>query len=53
MIKKLSGVNHNEVLKVALDEAKLICEEDVKFCENIGLNGLKLLKRFIIKKKIQ
>ena len=30
MIKKLSGVNNNEILKVALDEAKEICEEDVK-----------------------
>ena len=41
MMKKLSGVNNNEILKIALEEAKLICEEDVKFCENIGLNGLK------------
>jgi len=38
MMKKLSNVNHNEVLKAALDEATVICEEDVKFCENIGLN---------------
>ena len=53
MMKKLSGVNNNEVLKVALDEAKAICEEDVNFCENIGLNGLKLLKKFIIRRKIQ
>ena len=30
MMKKLSGVNNNEILKVALDEAKAICEEDVK-----------------------
>jgi methylthioribose-1-phosphate isomerase len=51
MIKKLSGVNHNEVLKVALDEAKLICEEDVKFCENIGLNGLKIIEEIYNKKK--
>ena len=51
MIKKLSGVNHNEVLKVALEEAKLICEEDVKFCENIGLNGLKIIEEIYNKKK--
>jgi len=51
MIKKLSDVNHNEVLKVALDEAKLICEEDVKFCENIGLNGLKIIEEIYNKKK--
>ena len=40
MMKKLSGVNNNELSKVALNEAKAICEEDVKFCENIGLNLL-------------
>ena len=51
MIKKLSGVNHNEVLKVALEEAKLICEEDIKFCENIGLNGLKIIEEIYNKKK--
>ena len=51
MMKKLSGVNNNEILKVALDEAKTICEEDVKFCENIGLNGLKIIEEIYKKKK--
>jgi len=51
MMKKLSGVNNNEVLKVALDEVKAICEEDVKFCENIGLNGLKIIEEIYNKKK--
>jgi len=51
MLKKLSGVNNNEILKVALEEAKLICEEDVKFCENIGLNGLKIIQEIYNKKK--
>jgi methylthioribose-1-phosphate isomerase len=51
MMKKLSDVNHNEVLKIALEEAKLICEEDVKFCENIGLNGLKIINEIYNKKK--
>ena len=51
MMKKLSGVNNNEVLKVALDEAKAICEEDVNFCENIGLNGLKIIEEIYNKKK--
>jgi len=51
MMKKLSGVNNNEVLKVALDEAKVICEEDVNFCENIGLNGLKIIEEIYNKKK--
>jgi methylthioribose-1-phosphate isomerase len=51
MMKKLSGVNNNELLKVALDEAKAICEEDVKFCENIGLNGLKIIEDIYKKKR--
>ena len=51
MMKKLSGVNNNETLKVALDEAKTICEEDVKFCKNIGLNGLKIIEEIYNKKK--
>ena len=51
MMKKLSGVNNNELLKVALDEAQAICEEDVKFCENIGLNGLKIIEEIYNKKK--
>jgi len=51
MMKKLSGVNNNEILKVALDEAKAISEEDVKFWENIGLNGLKIIEEIYNKKK--
>ena len=51
MLKKLTGVNNNELLKVALDEAKAICEEDVKFCENIGLYGLKIIEEIYKKKK--
>ncbi len=51
MMKKLLGVNNNEILKVALEEAKLICEEDIKFCENIGLNGLKIIEEIYNKKK--
>ena len=38
-------------MKVALNEAKTICEEDVKFCENIGLNGLKIIEEIYNKKK--
>ena len=52
MIKKLSGVNSNEILKIAINEAKAICEEDINFCKNIGLNGLKIIEE-IYKKKIQ
>jgi methylthioribose-1-phosphate isomerase len=51
MMKKLTGVNNNELLKLALDEAKAICDEDVKFSENIGLNGLKIIEEIYNKKK--
>jgi methylthioribose-1-phosphate isomerase len=51
MMKKLSGVNNNEILKIATDEAKAIVEEDVNFCKNIGLNGLKIIEEIAKKKK--
>ena len=51
MIKKLSGIDNNELLKVALDEAKAICEGDVEFCKNIGLNGLKLIEEIYKRKR--
>ena len=51
MIKKLSGVNSNKILEIAINEAKEICEEDIKFCENIGLNGLKIIEEIYNKKK--
>ena len=51
MMKKLSGINSNEVLKRALEEAKAIVEEDVTFCKNIGVNGLKIIEEIANKKK--
>jgi len=51
MMKKLSGVNEKNILKIALDEAKAITEEDIKFCKNIGLNGLKIIEDIANKKK--
>ena len=41
MMKKLSGINSDEILKIALNEAKEICEEDINFCKNIGLKWAK------------
>ena len=37
MNNKLSMINSNELFEVALKEAKEICDEDEKFCENIVL----------------
>ena len=51
MMKKLSGVNDKDILKIALNEAKAITEEDEKFCKNIGLNGLKIIEDIANKKK--
>ena len=51
MMKKLTGVNDKDILKIALDEAKFITEEDEKFCKNIGLNGLKIIEDIANKKK--
>ena len=52
MIKKISGVGDNEIFDVALSEAKEICIEDEKFCENIGIFGLKIIEDIYNKKKI-
>ncbi len=49
MNNKLSFVKSDELLDVALKEAKLICDEDVKFCENIGFNGLKIIEEIFNK----
>jgi len=51
MMKKLSGINSDQILDVALNEAKEICNEDEKFCENIGINGLKIIEEIYNKKK--
>ena len=51
MMKKLSGINSSEVLKIALEEANEIVEEDVTFCRNIGINGLKIIEEIANKKK--
>ena len=51
MMKKLTGINNNQILDIALKEAKEICDEDENFCENIGINGLKLIEEIYNKKK--
>ena len=51
IMNKLSGVNSDKILDTAINEAKEICKEDIKFCENIGLNGLKIIEEIYNKKK--
>ena len=51
MMKKLSSINSDQVLDIALNEAKEICDEDEKFCESIGINGLKVIEEIYNKKK--
>ena len=50
MMKKLTGVNSEQILNIALKEAKEICDEDEKFCEKIGINGLKIIEEIYNKK---
>ncbi|MDB2591412.1 S-methyl-5-thioribose-1-phosphate isomerase [Candidatus Pelagibacter bacterium] len=51
MMNKLSGINSHQILDIALKEAQEICDEDEKFCENIGINGLKIIEEIYNKKK--
>ena len=51
MMKKLSGINNKDILKISLEEAKKIVEEDVNFCKNIGINGLEIIEKIADKKK--
>ena len=38
MMKIISGIGKDQLLEIAFKEAKEICDEDEKFCKNIGLN---------------
>jgi methylthioribose-1-phosphate isomerase len=49
MLKKLLTAKKNEILNLAINEAKNICDEDEKFCNQIGLNGLKLIEEIYSK----
>ncbi|MDB3903441.1 S-methyl-5-thioribose-1-phosphate isomerase [Candidatus Pelagibacter sp.] len=51
MMKKLSGINTDKIIDLALNEAKEICDEDEKLCESIGVNGLKIIEEIYNKKK--
>ena len=50
MMQKLVKSEKNRVLEIAINEAQNICDEDEKFCNEIGLNGLALIED-IYKKK--
>ena len=51
MRKRLEGVNSDDLINISVIEAKQICEEDIGFCKNIGLNGLKIIEDIYNKKK--
>ena len=51
MMKRISGINDKEISNVLLEEAKIIIEEDVNFCKNIGINGLEIIEKIAAKKK--
>ena len=50
MMQKLTVVEKNKILDFAINEAQNICNEDESFCNQIGLNGLKIIED-IYKKK--
>ena len=43
MINKLSNIDSSNLFEVAIQEAKEIIKEDINFCENIGMHGLKII----------
>ena len=51
MMKKLSKIKSDQIFNTALNEVKDICDEDEKFCQKIGLNGLKVIEEIYNKKK--
>ena len=51
MFAKLKGVNSDDILNIAIKEANDICEQDIIFCKNIGLNGLKVIEDIYNNKK--
>ena len=51
MNNKLSFIKSDDLFDVALKEAEAICNEDINFCENIGLEGLKIIEKIYNQKK--
>ena len=51
ILKAIEGLdNLEEILKIVENEAKDICNEDVKNCEKIGKHGLELIQKIAAKK---
>ncbi len=51
MNNKISMIKSENLFDIALNEAELICDEDEKFSEEIGKNGLKIIEEIYNKKK--
>ncbi len=52
MLSKIDcNVNIAKTEKILFEEAKKICENDINSCKKIGLNGLKIIKKFHKNKK--
>tara|TARA_B100001248_G_scaffold242196_1_gene209560 strand:- start:1465 stop:2565 length:1101 start_codon:yes stop_codon:yes gene_type:complete len=47
---KVKECDVSKRFKTAQEEAKLIEQEDISMCENIGLNGLKIIEEIALKK---
>ncbi len=51
MNNKLSFIKSEDLFDVALKEAEEICNEDINFCESIGLEGFKIIQKIYKEKK--
>ena len=51
MNNKLSFIKSEDLFNVALKEAEEICNEDISFCESIGLEGFKIIQKIYKEKK--
>ena len=51
MINKLSNIDSSNLFEVAIQEAQEIIKEDINFCENIGMHGLKIIDEIYKHKK--
>ena len=51
MINKLSNIDSSNLFEVAIQEAQEIIKEDINFCKNIGMYGLKIIDEIHKNKK--
>ncbi len=53
VFERISAKTQSSITKAALDAAKEICENEVKSCRQIGINGLALIEEISVRKQGQ